>query len=134
MTSRAERLTRLVSLMKLQLRLSEWQLVQLRQREQHLQDEEVYLVGALNDAELPAGSSSYSISRRLATTSVGARAVQAEAEKQLGQVHAQSRRVKHLEQVARGVIASKQREAEMRVLEEIAGAHSGVRDWTSINS
>ncbi|GLR85168.1 hypothetical protein [Bradyrhizobium iriomotense] len=134
MTSRAERLTRMVSLMKLQLRLSEWQLVQLRQREQHLQDEEIYLVGTLNGAELPVGSSSYSISRRLAATSVGARALQAEAKQQLGQVHAQSRRVKHLEQVAKGVIAGKQREAEMRFLEEITGAHSGVRDWTSISS
>jgi len=46
--SRAEKLDRMVSLVKLQLRLSEWQLAQLRQQEKQLHDEEAYLVGALN--------------------------------------------------------------------------------------
>src|SRR5262245_38011107 len=109
MTSRAQKLGRLVSLMKLQLRLSEWQLAHLRQREQDLQDEQVYLVGALNGTELPAGSSSESISRRLTTAGVGARAVQAEASRQLDQVQKESRRLKQLEQVARAVLTDKLR-------------------------
>jgi hypothetical protein len=123
MKSRAEKLTRMVSLMKLELRLSEWQLAQLRQREQDLQEEEVWLVGALNEPQPPAGSSSQSIARRLATTGVGVRTVQAEAEKQVDQVCSQSRRVKHLEQVAKAAFTSKLRELEMSSLEEIAAVH-----------
>ena len=131
MKSRAEKLGRLVSLMKLQLRLSEWQLRRLQQQEQHLQDEEVYLVGALNEMRLPAGSSSESISRRLTTTSVGARAIQAEASRQLDQVQAESRRVKQLERVAKAATADKLRDAERRSLEEMTVVHPGVRNWTS---
>jgi hypothetical protein len=127
MKSRAERLTRMVSLMRLQLRLSEWQLAQLRQREQDLQDEEVWLVGALNEARPPAGSSSESIARRLATTGAGVRTVQAEAERQIDQVRSQNRRVKHLEQVAKEALAGKLRAADMRSLEEIAAVHPVAR-------
>ena len=127
MKSRAEKLTRMVSLMKLQLRLSEWQLAQLRQREQDLQDEEVWLVGALNEARPPAGSSSESIARRLATTGAGVRTVQAEAERQIDQVRSQNRRVKHLEQVAKEALAGKLRAADMRSLEEIAAVHPVAR-------
>lgn len=131
MTSRAQKLGRLVSLMKLQLRLSEWQLAQLRQREQDLQDEQVYLVGALNGTELPTGSSSESISRRLTSAGVGARAVQAEASRQVDQVQKESRRLKQLEQVARTVLADKLRDQERRSLEEMTSAHPGADDWTS---
>src|SRR5215831_8826131 len=100
MKSRADKLGRMVSLMKLQLRLSEWQLAHLRQQEQTLQDEQVYLVDALNGAELPVGSSSESIARRLTATSVGARVVQAQAWQQFDQVRSESRRVKQLQEVA----------------------------------
>jgi hypothetical protein len=127
MKSRAEKLTRMVSLMKLQLRLSEWQLAQLKQREQDLQDDEVWLVGALNEPRPPAGSSSGSIARRLATTGLGVRTVQAEAEKQVDQVRSQSRRVKHLEQTAKAALAGKLREADMRALEEIVAVHPVAR-------
>jgi hypothetical protein len=128
MKSRAEKLGRMVSLMKLQLRLSEWQLAQLRQQEQNLQEEEAYLVTALNEMRLPTGSSSESIARRLTTTGAGARAVQAQASGQLDQVRAENRRVKHLEQIARAAAAANLRDAEMRALEEMTGAHAGVRD------
>ncbi|WP_225714076.1 hypothetical protein [Bradyrhizobium semiaridum] len=113
--------------MKLQLRLAEWQLAQLRQREHDLQNEEIYLVNALNDANLPAGSSSESISRRLAVTGVSARTLRAEAARQLDQVHSESRRVKHLEQVARAAVAGRRRDAEGLTLEEIAGVHPPIR-------
>ncbi|QOZ28775.1 hypothetical protein CI1B_12180 [Bradyrhizobium ivorense] len=129
MASRAEKLARLVSLMKLQLRLSEWQLAQLRQQEQALQDEEAWLIGALNALRPPAGSSSASIARRLTTTSVGARAVQAEASRQLDQVRTENRRVKQVEQVARAAAADRRREAEKRSLEEIAGRPVRRHDW-----
>ena len=79
MTSRADKLGRMVSLVKLQLRLSEWHLAQLRQQERSLQDEQEWLVGALNDGTPPTGSSSDSIARRLNRTSVGARSVRAQA-------------------------------------------------------
>jgi hypothetical protein len=131
MNSRAEKLARMVSLVKLQLRLSEWQLAQLRQQEQHLHDEEAYLVGALNGTELPTGSSSESISRRLTTTSVGARAVQAQASRQRDQVRAENRRVRQLEQVAKAAMTDKLRDAERRSLEEMTGVNPGVPDWTS---
>src|SRR6187399_1298061 len=121
MKSRAEKLGRMVSLVKLQLRLSEWQLAQLRQKEQDLRDEEAYLVGALNEPMLPAGSSTESIARRLGTTSVGARAVQAQASSQLGQVHAESRRVKQFERVAKAAAMDELRDAERRSLEEMTG-------------
>ena len=134
MTCRAQKLGRLVSLMKLQLRLSEWQLAQLRQREQDLQDQQVYLVGALNGTELPTGSSSESISRRLTSAGVGARAVQAEASRQVDQVQKESRRLKQLEQVARAVLADKLRDQERRSLEEMTGAHPGADDWTFTNN
>ena len=127
MKSRAEKLTRMVALMKLQLQLSEWQLAHLRQRQQDLQADEVWLVGALNEPRPPAGSSSESIARRLATTGLGVRTVQAEAEKQIDQVRSQSRRVKHLEQVARTALAGKLREADMRSLEEIVAVHPVAR-------
>jgi hypothetical protein len=130
MKSRADKLGRMVALMKLQLRLSEWELAQLRQRERDLQEQEIYLVGTLNEGRLPAGSSSESISRRLTTTSVGARAVQAQASERLDQIRAQSRRVKHLEEVAKAALADKRREAERRSLEEMTGARSAVRRWT----
>jgi hypothetical protein len=134
MKSRAEKLARMVSLMKLQLRLSEWQLAQLRQQEQNLQEEETYLVTALNEMRLPAGSSSESIARRLTTTGAGARAVQAQASQQLDQVRAENRRVKHLEQIARTAAAARLREAESRALEEMTGVRASARsrmtkDW-----
>lgn len=130
MASRADKLGRMVSLMKLQLRLSEWQLAQLRQQEHSLQDEQAWLVGALNGTELPAGSSSDSIARRLTATSVGASAVQAQAARQLDQVRSESRRVKQLEQVAKAALADKLRDAERRSLEEMTGTRPAVRDWT----
>jgi hypothetical protein len=129
MKSRADKLGRMVSLMKLQLRLSEWQLGQLRQQEQELQDEEIYLVGALNEVRLPKGSSSESISRRLTATSVGARAIQAQASRQFNLVQAEGRRVKQLERVAKAATASKLRDAERRSLEEMPVAPTGARDW-----
>lgn len=129
MTSRADKLGRMVTLVKLQLRLSEWQLAQLRQQERSLQDEQAWLVGALNEGELPAGSSSESIARRLTKTSVGARAVQAQASRQLDQVRSESRRVKQLEQVAKAALADKLRDAEKRSLEEMMGISPAVRDW-----
>jgi hypothetical protein len=121
----------MVSLMKLQLRLSEWQLGHLRQREQTLQDEEAWLIGALNGTQPPAGSSSESIARRLTTTSVGARAVQAQVSRQLDQVRAENRRVTQLEQIARAAAVARLRDAERRSLEEMTGVYSGMRDWTS---
>ncbi|TYO66967.1 hypothetical protein FXV83_08875 [Bradyrhizobium hipponense] len=130
MTSRADKLGRIVSLVKLQLRMSEWQLAQLRQEERSLHDEQAWLVGALNEGELPAGSSSESIARRLTRTSVGARALQARAAQQLDQVRAENRRVKQLEQVAKAALADKLREAEKRSLEEMTGTSPAVRDWT----
>lgn len=130
MTSRADKLGRIVSLVKLQLRLSEWQLAQLRQQERNLHDEQTWLVGVLNERELPAGSSSESIARRLTRTSVGARALQARAAQQLDQVRAENRRVKQLEQVAKAALADKLREAEKRSLEEMTGTSPAVRDWT----
>ena len=131
MKSRAQKLGRMVSLMKLQLRLSEWQLAQLRQQQQNLQEEEAYLVTALNELQLPTGSSSESIARRLTTTGAGARAVQAQASRQLDQVQAENRRVKHLEQVARAAAAVGLRVEERRALEETTGVHAGKRDRTA---
>lgn len=130
MTSRADKLGRIVSLVKLQLRLSEWQLAQLRQQERSLQDEQEWLVGALNEGKPPAGSSSESIARRLNRTSVGARAVQAKASQQLDQVRSETRRVKQLEQVAKAALADKLRDAEKRALEEMMGTSLTVREWT----
>jgi hypothetical protein len=112
MTSRADKLGRIVSLVKLQLRLSEWQLAHLRQQEQTLQDEQAWLVGTLNEGKPPVGSSSESIARRLTKTSVGARTV------------------KQLEEVAKAALADKRRDAEKRSLEEMTGIHPAVRDWT----
>lgn len=130
MTSRADKLGRMVSLVKLQLRLSEWQLTQLRQQERSLQDEQEWLVGALNDGRPPAGSSSESIARRLNRTSVGARAVQAEAAQQLDQVRRETRRAKQLEEVAKAARADKLRDAEKRSLEDVTGTSLTVRAWT----
>ncbi|MGY3368653.1 hypothetical protein ACVWZL_005778 [Bradyrhizobium sp. GM2.4] len=107
MTSRADKLGRMVSLLKLQLRLSEWQLAHLRQQERSLQDEQEWLVGTLNEGKPPAGSSSESIARRLTRASVGARAIQAQASQQLDQVRTESRRVKQFEQVAKAALADK---------------------------
>lgn len=114
--------------MKLQLRLSEWQLAQLRQQQQNLQEEEAYLVTALNEMRLPIGSSSESIARRLATTGAGARAIQAQASRQFDQVRAENRRVKHLEEIARAAAVAKLREAEGRALEEVTDVHAGAGD------
>src|SRR4029079_11058030 len=93
--------------------------------------EETYLVTTLNEMRLPAGSSSESIARRLTTTGMGARAVQSEASRQLDQVGAENRRVKHLEQIVREAVAAGLRDAEGRVLEEMTGVHAGVRDRTA---
>ena len=129
MTSRADKLGRIVSLVKLQLRLSEWQLAHLRQQEQTMQDEQAWLVGTLNEGKPPAGSSSESIARRLNRTSVGTRDVQERASRQLDQVRSESRRVKQFEEVAKAALADKLREAENRSLEEMTGTHPAVRDW-----
>jgi len=131
MASRADKLGRMVSLVKLQLRLSEWQLAQLRQQERSLQDEQEWLVGALNDGKPPAGSSSESIARRLNRTSLGARAVKEQALRQLDQVRRESRRVKQLEEVAKAALADKLRDAEKRSLEELTGTSPAARAWTS---
>ena len=130
MASRADKLGRMVTLVKLQLRLSEWQLAYLRQQERSLQDEQEWLVGALNDGKPPVGSSSESIARRLNRTSVGARAVQAQASQQLDQVRSESRRVKQFEQVANAALADKLRDAEKRALEEMTGTSPAVHAWT----
>ncbi len=130
MTSRADKLSRIVSLVKLQLRLSEWQLAQLRQQEQTMQDEQAWLVGTLNGGKAPAGSSSDSIARRLNRTSVGARAVQERAAMQLDKVRSENRRVKQLEEVAKVALAAKLRDAENRSLEEMTGTHAA-RDLMS---
>ncbi|WP_314946895.1 hypothetical protein [Bradyrhizobium cosmicum] len=131
MTSRADKLGRMVSLVKLQLRLSEWQLAHLQQQERSLHDEQEWLVGALNEGKPPVGSSSDSIARRLNRASVGARAIQAQASQQLDQVRSESRRVKQLEQVARAALADKLRDAEARALEEMTGISPATRDWAS---
>lgn len=130
MTSRADKLGRMVSLVKLQLRLSEWQLAQLRRQERSLQDEQEWLVVTLNEGKPPVGSSSESIARRLNRTSVGARAVQAQASEQLDQVRSQSRRVKQLEQVTKAALADKLRDAERRTLEEMTGMSPAVSELT----
>ncbi|TWA98779.1 hypothetical protein [Bradyrhizobium stylosanthis] len=130
MKSRADKLGRMVSLVKLQLRLSEWQLAHLRQQERSLQDEQEWLVGALNEGKPPAGSSSDSIARRLNRTSVGARTVKEQASRQLDQVRAETRRVKQLEEVAKAALADKLRDAEKRALEEMTGTSLTVRAWT----
>lgn len=130
MRSRVDKLGRMVSLVRLQLRLSEWQLAQLRQQERGLQDEQEWLIGALNEGKPPAGSSSESIARRLNRTGVGARAVQAKVSQQLDQVRSETRRVKQLEQVARAALADKLRDAEKRALEEMTGTSLTVREWT----
>ena len=128
MTSRADKLSRIVSLMKLQLRLSEWQLAQLRQQEQTMQDEQAWLVGALNEGKARVGSSSESIARRLTRTSVGAQAVKEHAAMQLDKVRSENRRVKQLEEVARVALADKLRDAEKRSLEDITGRDAATRD------
>ncbi|MBW7972131.1 hypothetical protein [Bradyrhizobium sp. BR 10289] len=130
MKSRADKLGRMVSLVKLQLRLAEWQLVHLRQQEQSLQDEQEWLVGALNGGKPPAGSSSDSIARRLNRTSVGVRAVKEQASRQLDQVRTETRRVKQLQVVANAALADKLRDAEKRALEEMTGISPAVREWT----
>ncbi|MCG2640737.1 hypothetical protein XI06_00665 [Bradyrhizobium sp. CCBAU 11434] len=130
MTSRADKLSRIVSLVKLQLRLSEWQLAQMRQEEQAMQDEQAWLVGTLNEGKAPAGSSSDSIARRLNRTSVGARAVQERAAMQLDKVRSETRRVKQLEDVAKAALADKLRDAEKRSLEDMVGTHAAARDLT----
>lgn len=130
MTSRADKLGRIVSLVKLQLRLSEWQLAQLRQQEQTMQDEQAWLVGTLNEGKPPAGSSSESLARRLNRTTVGARAVQERAAMQLDRIRSENRRLKQLEEVAKVALAEKLREAEKRSLEEMMGTHAAVRDLT----
>lgn len=128
MTSRADKLGRIVSLVKLQLRLSEWQLAQLRQQEQTMQDEQAWLVGTLNEGTPPVGSSSESLARRLNRTTVGTRAVQERAAMQLDKIRSENRRVKQLEEVAKVALAEKLRDAEKRSLEETTGTHAAVRD------
>lgn len=107
----------MVSLMKLQLRLSEWQLAQLQERERELQDEEVYLIDALNGAT-PAGSSVASVSRRLSATSTDTRATEIEATKQRDRVRAHGVRVRKLEEVASAARIGARRDADKRVLED----------------
>jgi hypothetical protein len=130
MRSRADKLGRMVSLVKLQLRLAEWQLAQFRQQERSLQDEQEWLVGTLNEGKPPAGSSSESIARRLNRASVGARAVKEQALRQFDQVRSETRRVKQFEEVARAALADKLRDAEKRALEEMTGTSLTVREWT----
>jgi hypothetical protein len=120
----------MVSLVKLQLRLAEWQLAQFRQQERSLQDEQEWLVGTLNEGKPPAGSSSESIARRLNRASVGARAVKEQALRQFDQVRSETRRVKQFEEVARAALADKLRDAEKRALEEMTGTSLTVREWT----
>jgi len=130
MRSRADKLGRMVSLVKLQLRLAEWQLAQFRQQERSLQDEQEWLVGTLNEGKPPAGSSSESIARRLNRATVGARAVKEQALRQFDQVRSETRRVKQFEEVARAALADKLRDAEKRALEEMTGTSLTVREWT----
>ncbi len=125
---RADKLERLVSLARLQLRLSEWQFAHLQQKDASLQDEQAWLVGALNRGESPLGSSSETLARRLARTSMDAREVQAQASQQLDHVRAGNRRVKQLQEVAKVALAEKLREAEKRSLEELNATNPAERD------
>lgn len=127
---RTEKLQRLISLARLQLRLAEWHFAHLQQRQTGLQDEEARLVGALNSGELPLGSSSGTLARRLTRTGMDAREVQAQASQQRDQVSAESRRVKQLEEVAKAALANKRREAEKRLLEDLVVTNPDGRDPT----
>jgi hypothetical protein len=95
-----------------------------------MQDEQVWLVGTLNEGKPPAGSSSDSLARRLNRTTVGARAVQERAAMQLDKVRSENRRVKQLQEVAKVALAEKLRDAEKRSLAEITETHAAVRDLT----
>jgi DNA-directed RNA polymerase specialized sigma54-like protein len=95
-----------------------------------MQDEQVWLVGTLNEGKPPAGSSSDSLARRLNRTAVGARAVQERAAMQLDKVRSENRRVKQLEEVAKAALAEKLRDTEKRSLEEMTETHAAVRDLT----
>ena len=131
MTSRADKLGRIVSLVKLQLRLSEWQLAQLRQQEQTMQDEQAWLVGTLNEGKPPAGSSSEFDRAAPEQDDASARApCRRRLAMQLDQVRSENRRVKQLEEVAKAALADKLRDAEKRSLEEMTETHAAVRDWT----
>src|SRR5262245_24909351 len=122
MKSRAERINRIHAILKLQYRISEWHLVQLRQREKELQDREAYLIGALNDKEPPKGLSTEAIARRLSTTGVSTRAVQTQAENQLDQLRTEARRLKATERMFQSAAWAARRDAEKRSLADVTEA------------
>ena len=122
MNSRADRINRIATILKLQYRIAEWKLVQLRQREMELQDREAYLIEALNDQQPLKGVSSEAIARRLTTTSVSARAVHALAEDQRDQLRAEGRRLKAMERIAEATSEAERRDAEKRLLKELTDA------------
>jgi hypothetical protein len=125
MNSRADRINRIAAILKLQYRISEWKLIQLRQREKELQDREAYLIEALNDEQPLKDVSSEVIARRLTTTSVSARGVHALAEDQLDRLRAEARRLKAMERVAVSAAGAERRDAEKRSLEELTDALTG---------
>jgi hypothetical protein len=125
MNSRADRINRIAAILKLQYRISEWKLIQLRQREKELQDRQAYLIEALNDEQPLKDVSSEVIARRLTTTSVSARGVHALAEDQLDRLRAEARRLKAMERVAVSAAGAERRDAEKRSLEELTDALTG---------
>jgi hypothetical protein len=123
--SRAKKTRRLVAILKLQYRISEWQLIQLRQREHELEGREAYLVEALSDGKMLTGLSTEAIARQLNTTSVNAGAVQLLVEDRLEQLRVESRRLRHMERTAKSVGGAERREAEKRLLDELTDALTG---------
>ena len=125
MKSRAKKTRRLVAILNLQYRISEWQLIQLRQREHELQGREAYLVEAFSDGKVLTGLSTEAIARQLNTTSVNARAIRLLVEDRLEQLRVEARRLRHMERTVKSVGGAERREAEKRLLDELTDALTG---------
>lgn len=122
MKSRAQKINRIVAMRRLQYRLSEWQLIQLRQREQELQDQQTRLVGALNDSQLLKVLSSEIIARRLMSASVSAQGVHERIEQQREQLRTEAKRLKDSERIVELIAGAERRVAEKRSLDELTEA------------
>lgn len=122
MKTRADKIARIASILKQQYRLAEWQLLELRRRQQELQSRETYLLDALSGNETLAGFSSESIARQLAATSTQSGVVRAAGDHQADKLRAEAKKVKQTERLAGSAAIALRRYDEKRLLEEITSA------------
>lgn len=119
MTTRADKMARIAAIQQQLHRLAEWDLMELRRREQDLEAQQHHLIEVLNDREGPLGRFVEATSRRLGAASSASSIVVKEKAKQADIVVAASRRLKQVQRMASAAAQLEFQQQDKRTLEDL---------------